>query len=258
MTLEELQKKAASGEKLAILTCYDASFATLCERAGIDALLVGDSLGMVLQGAKDTLGVTMQDMCYHTHCVARGAHTTPIIADLPYGSDRSPEEALRHAHELIAAGADMVKLEGNKTDVVSHLVAYGIPVCGHLGFTPQSVHELGGYKVQGRDPAGARQILKDAAELQLAGVSMLVLEMVPASLARQVTEIIEIPTIGIGAGPDCDGQVLVLQDMLGIYPGKTPRFARNFLSGSMSVQEALTAYVHAVKHHLFPTGEHSF
>lgn len=258
MTLAELQRMRARGERIAVLTCYDASFATLMEQAGVDVLLVGDSLGMVLQGGADTLGVSMQDMCYHTRCVAAGARDAYIVADLPYASDSTPAQALDNARKLSAAGARMVKLEGGKTEIVRHLVANGIPVCGHLGFTPQSVHALGGYKVQGRDAAGAQRILADALALQQAGAEMLVLEMVPAALARQVTQALAIPTIGIGAGPDCSGQVLVLQDMLGIYPGRTPRFARNFLPEAGSVQAALAAYVQAVKNREFPAPEHSF
>lgn len=258
MNLPFLEKITAQGEKIAVLTCYDASFATLCESAGVDILLVGDSLGMVLQGASDTLSVSMTDMRYHTQCVAKGARAIPIVSDLPFGSDLTPESALDNAHQLMAAGADMVKLEGDKNDIVRTLVAHDIPVCGHLGFTPQSVHALGGYKVQGRDAAGAQKILQDALNLQEAGASLLVLEMVPASLAQHITQSLDIPTIGIGAGADCDGQVLVLQDMLGIYPGKSPKFARNFMQGAGSVQAALTAYVQAVKNGSFPALEHSF
>lgn len=249
--------KAAS-EKIAVLTCYDASFAVLMEQAGMDVLLVGDSLGMVLQGSTDTLGVTMQDMQYHTRCVARGAKASLIVADLSVGSYRTPEQALENAKILLAAGAHVVKLEGGRTDVVRHLVANGIAVCGHLGFTPQSVRELGGYKVQGKDEAGAQKILNDALALQQAGACMLVLEMVPAALARHITAELAIPTIGIGAGAGCDGQVLVLQDMLGIYPGKTPKFARNFMSGVDSVQAALVGYVESVKDGSFPAAKHSF
>jgi 3-methyl-2-oxobutanoate hydroxymethyltransferase len=221
-------------------------------------LLVGDSLGMVLQGSTDTLGVTMQDMQYHTRCVAKGAKTSPIVADLPVGGDRTPEQALENAKLLLAAGAHVVKLEGGKVDVVRHLVANGIAVCGHLGFTPQSVRELGGYKVQGKDEVGAQKILNDALALQQAGACMLVLEMVPAALARHITAELAIPTIGIGAGAGCDGQVLVLQDMLGIYPGKTPKFARNFMLGSDSIQAALVEYVQSVKDGSFPAAKHSF
>jgi len=257
-TLASLQGMKTRGEKIAVLTCYDASFAALLEHAGVDVLLVGDSLGMVLQGAGDTLGVSMADMIYHTRCVAAGAKSTLIIADMPYHSDLSPEHALDNARRLLEAGAHMVKLEGRKTDIVGHLAAHNVPVCGHLGFTPQSVHQLGGYKVQGRDEASARQILEDAIALQQAGIGLLVLEMVPATLARQVSEQLAIPTIGIGAGADCDGQVLVLQDMLGIYPGKTPRFARNFLDGAASVQDALAGYVTAVKNGSFPAAAHTF
>lgn len=258
MNLSELQQMAARGEKIAVLTCYDASFATLMEQAGVEILLVGDSLGMVLQGSSDTLGVTMRDMEYHTRCVAAGTRSAMIVADMPVGSDLTPELALGNARLLVGAGAHMVKLEGNKSDVVHHLVKHGIPVCGHLGFTPQSVHELGGYKVQGRNEAGSQKIREDAIDLQQSGIDLLVLEMVPATLAKQVTEQLNIPTIGIGAGPDCAGQVLVLHDMLGVYPGKTPRFARNFMQGTGSVQAALAAYVQAVKSGTFPASEHSF
>lgn len=246
------------GEKIAMLTCYDASFAALMEASGLDMLLVGDSLGMVLQGASDTLGVTMQDMLYHTRCVAIGAKNTPIITDMPAGSDSSPESALDNARRLIDAGADMVKLEGDKFEVVQTLFSHGIQVCGHLGFTPQSVHELGGYKVQGRDEAGASKIKHDALELQKSGACMLVLEMVPAALAEEVTQQLSIPTIGIGAGADCDGQVLVMHDMLGIYPGKIPKFARNFLQDSNSAQQAFADYAKAVKAGSFPAAEHTF
>lgn len=258
MTLSELQTLHGRGEKIAVLTCYDASFAALCEAAGVDVLLVGDSLGMVLQGGSDTLGVTMRDMTYHTRIAAAGAKNSYIVADLPYGSDTTPAMALENARMLIAAGAHMVKLEGDKVAAVKLLVDHGIPVCAHLGFTPQYVRELGGYKVQGRDEAGARKILEDAVALDQAGAAMVVLEMMPAALARQITEHVDMATIGIGAGPDCDGQVLVLHDMLGIYLGKSPRFVRNFMVGASSVQDAVQRYVAAVKNGTFPTAEHSF
>lgn len=248
----------ARGEKIALLTCYDASFATLMADAGVDLLLVGDSLGMVLQGAGDTLGVSMDDMCYHTRCVAAGSRGIPIISDLPAGSDATPEIALANARALRDAGACMVKLEGAKPDVVRHLVAHDIAVCGHLGFTPQSVHALGGYKVQGRDAAGAQRIIDDAVALEHAGIGMLVLEMVPAALADRISRRLEVPVIGIGAGPHCDGQVLVLHDMLGAYPGKTPRFVRNFLAEQGTIQRALSAYVGAVKDGSFPAAGHGF
>lgn len=258
MNLTALQQMASRGEKIAVLTCYDASFAALCEAAGVDVLLVGDSLGMVLQGGSDTLGVSMRDMEYHTRATAAGANNSYIIADLPYGSDTTPEIALDNARVLMASGAHMVKLEGNKVEAVELLVRNGIPVCAHLGFTPQYVHELGGYKVQGRDEAGARKIMEDAAALEQAGATMVVLEMMPAALAKQITERSGMMTIGIGAGPDCDGQVLVLHDMLGIYLGKSPRFVRNFMAGASSIQEAVQHYVAAVKNGTFPTMEHSF
>ncbi|CAG0953939.1 3-methyl-2-oxobutanoate hydroxymethyltransferase [Methylophilaceae bacterium] len=261
MNLVTLQQMKAQGEKIAVLTCYDASFATLLENAGVEVLLVGDSLGMVLQGANSTLSVTLHDMQYHTRCVARGSRNAYIVTDMPFGSyQQSPEQALRNAARLMASGAHMVKLEGGAVmaETVRFLVQRGIPVCGHLGLTPQSVHQLGGYRVQGRDDAEAARLLQDAQALAEAGAGMLVLEMIPAALARQVTEAIRIPTIGIGAGVDCDGQVLVLQDMLGIYPGKSPRFTRNFMQGADSIQAAVEAYVQAVKSRAFPAMEHSF
>lgn len=258
MTLAELQAMNARGEKIAVLTCYDASFAATCEAANVDVLLVGDSLGMVLQGARDTLGVTMRDMAYHTRATAAGAKNTFIIADLPAGSDDTPALALANARELIAAGAHMVKLEGSKIAAVRLLVENGIAVCAHVGLTPQSVYELGGYKVQGRDADGARKILEDAVALDKAGAAMVVLEMIPAALAQQITEQVKMMTIGIGAGPDCDGQVLVLHDMLGIYLGKSPRFVRNFMQGAASIQDAIAHYAAAVKSGEFPAAEHSY
>jgi 3-methyl-2-oxobutanoate hydroxymethyltransferase len=258
MNLTALQQMAERGEKLAVLTCYDASFAALCEAAGVDVLLVGDSLGMVLQGSSDTLGVTMRDMEYHTRTTAAGAKNSYIVADLPYGSDTTPEIALQNARVLMAAGAHMVKLEGDKVATVQLLVKNGIPVCAHLGFTPQYVRELGGYKVQGRDETGARKIMEDALALDRAGAAMVVLEMMPAALAEQITAQVDMMTIGIGAGPECDGQVLVLHDMLGIYLGKSPRFVRNFMEGASSIQEAVRHYIAAVKNGTFPAAEHSF
>jgi len=258
MKLTDLQQMANRGEKIAVLTCYDASFAALCEAANVNVLLVGDSLGMVLQGGSDTLAVSMRDMEYHTRSTAAGAKNSYIVADLPYGSDTTPEIALENARVLMAAGAHMVKLEGGKVAAVKLLVESAIPVCAHLGFTPQSVHELGGFKVQGRDEAGARKIMEDAVALDRAGAAMVVLEMVPAALAKQITERVNMMTIGIGAGPDCDGQVLVLHDMLGIYLGKSPRFVRNFMQGATSIQQAVEHYVAAVKDGTFPAAEHSF
>lgn len=261
MNLHTLQQMAARGEKIAALTAYDASFATCCARAGVEVLLVGDSLGMVLHGADSTLAVTLHDMQYHTRCVAKGAEGAYIVTDMPFGSyQQSPEQAFRNASRLMAAGAHMVKLEGGKVmaDTVRFLVARGIPVCGHLGLTPQSVHQLGGYRVQGKDETQAATLLADARALAEAGAGMLVLEMVPAALARTITASIAIPTIGIGAGVDCSGQVLVLHDMLGIYPGKSPKFVRNFMQEASNIPQALELYVKAVKDKTFPTAEHSF
>jgi len=266
MNLGNLRQMHARGEKIAVLTCYDASFAALCEKAGVDVLLVGDSLGMVLQGASSTLSVTLRDMQYHTRCVAAGATKSYIVSDLPFGTyQQNPEQALRTSVKLMAAGAHMIKLEGGAPmlETVRFLVERGIPVCGHLGLTPQSVHQLGGYRVQGKDQKEAEQLLADAKALSDAGASMLVLEMVPASLAREVTESASIMTIGIGAGPDCGGQVLVLHDMLGIYGAgnpdhRTPRFVRNFMQDANSIEHAIRNYVQAVKDGTFPAAEHSF
>jgi 3-methyl-2-oxobutanoate hydroxymethyltransferase len=261
MNLLALQKMAKCGEKIAVLTCYDASFAALCESAGVDILLVGDSLGMVLQGESTTLPVTLHDMQYHTRCVAKGAKQAYIVTDMPFGSyQQNPQQALRNATRLLAAGAHMVKLEGGEVmaETVRFLTARGIPVCGHLGLTPQSVHQLGGYRVQGKTTEDAQRLLDDAKTLEQAGAGLLVLEMVPATLAQHITQAIAIATVGIGAGPHCAGQVLVLHDMLGIYPGKSPRFVRNFMQGADSVQQAVTNYVAAVKSAEFPAPEHCF
>jgi len=261
MNLFTLQQMADRGEKIAALTSYDSSFATLCESAGVEILLVGDSLGMVLQGGNNTLAVTLHDMQYHTRCVAKGSKTAYIIADMPFGSyQQSPEQAMRNAARLMAAGAHMIKLEGGDVmlETVEFLVKRGIPVCAHLGFTPQSVNQLGGYRIQGRSEEDAAQLLADAQGLQQAGASLIVLEMIPAELAKRVTAALNIPTIGVGAGIDCDGQVLVLQDLLGIFSGKSPRFAKNFMQGASSIQEAVANYVQAVKTQGFPAAEHSF
>jgi len=261
MNLVALQQMKQRGEKIAVLTCYDASFATLCENSGVEVLLVGDSLGMVLQGADSTLAVTLHDMLYHTRCVAKGARKAYIVTDMPFGSyQQNPQQALRNATRLMASGAQMVKLEGGTVmgDTVRFLVERGIPVCGHLGLTPQSVHQLGGYRVQGKTGQDAHRLLQDAKVLSDAGAGLLVLEMIPASLAKQITESVSMPTIGIGAGVDCDGQVLVLQDMLGIYTEKSPKFVRNFMHGAGSIQQAIKAYVQAVKTGEFPAAEYSF
>lgn len=260
-TLTALQTLRRQGEKIAMLTCYDASFAALLEAQGIDVLLVGDSLGMVLQGFETTLPVTLDDMVYHTACVARGAKLAFIISDMPFGTFQiSPQETFAHAARLMAAGAQMVKLEGGAEMVatVHFLTSRGIPVCGHIGLTPQSVHQLGGYRVQGKNADAAQRLIADALALQQAGAGLLVLEAVPAALATEITAQLTIPTIGIGAGADCSGQVLVLHDMLGIYPGKKARFVKDFMHGSDSIADAIKHYVTEVKKGSFPAAEHSF
>jgi 3-methyl-2-oxobutanoate hydroxymethyltransferase len=252
---------ARAGEKIAMVTCYDASFAALLEEAGVEVLLIGDSLGMVLQGSESTLSVTLADITYHTRCVARGSKRAFIIADMPFGSYQlSREQAFENAAILVAAGAHMVKLEGGDAmaEAITFLSRRGVPVCAHLGLTPQSIHQLGGYRVQGASDEAARIILRDAKILEEAGAGMLVLEAVPAQLAKAVTESIAIPTIGIGAGCDCSGQVLVLHDMLDVYPGRKARFVKNFLTGSDSIQHAVQRYVQEVKAKTFPGPEHCF
>ena len=251
----------SKGEKIAMLTCYDASFAALLEANGVDALLVGDSLGMVLQGHETTLPVTLDDMVYHTECLARGAKQAFIIADMPFGTFQiSPEETFAHTAQLMVAGAQMVKLEGGAAmvETVRFLTERGIPVCGHIGLTPQSVHQLGGYRVQGKESAAAQKLLVDAMALEQAGAGMIVLEAMPALLAAEITAALSIPTIGIGAGADCSGQVLVLHDMLDIYPGKKARFVKNYMQGANSIADAVASYVREVKAGEFPAAEHSF
>src|SRR3989338_4531299 len=260
-TLTTLQAMRDKDEKIAVLTCYDASFAALLEAQGVDVLLVGDSLGMVLQGHETTLPVTLGETVYHTECVARCAKQAFIISDMPFGTFQvSPQEAFAHIAPLMVAGAQMVKLEGGASmvETVRFLTERGIPVCGHLGLTPQSVHQLGGYRVQGKDSASAQKLLEDAVALEQAGAGMLVLETIPALLAAEITAQLTIPTIGIGAGAACSGQVLVLYDMLDIYPGKKPRFAKNFLQGAGSIAAAVKNYVAEVKAGSFPAPEHSF
>jgi 3-methyl-2-oxobutanoate hydroxymethyltransferase len=255
VTLHRLREMHARGEKIAMLTCYDALFAHVLDQAGVDVLLVGDSLGMVLQGHPSTLPVTMEEMIYHTGCVARGNTTAWIIADMPFGSyQESAEHALSNAVRLMQSGAHMVKLEGGgwTAAVVQYLVDRSIPVCAHLGFTPQSVFALGGNRVQGRDESAAARLLQHAEQLASAGAACLVLEMVPATLARDLTQKLPIPVIGIGAGSGCSGQVLVLHDMLGLTYGDAPRFVRNFLESGGSITDAVRRYVAAVKDGQFP------
>ena len=247
------------GEKIACLTAYDASFSALCDLAGCDVMLVGDSLGMVIQGNSTTLPVKIDDMIYHTRCVTKTSKRALVIADLPFMTYATPELAAQNAARLIQdGGAQMVKLEGAKIDVIEFLTTQGICVCGHLGLLPQFIHQLGGYKVQGKLAQAAEKLLADALAVQKAGATLLILECVPADLARQITENLTIPVIGIGAGNGCDGQVLVVYDMLGISTGKRPRFSKDFLSDTNSIESALKNYVQAVKNGEFPTAQHSF
>lgn len=261
-----------AGERIAMLTCYDASFAQLLDAAHVDVLLIGDSLGMVLQGKNDTLSVSIDEIAYHVRCVAAGTRYAMVVADLPFGSyETSPEQAFQSATRLMAAGAQMVKLEGGSwiAPTVEFLVSRGIPVCAHIGFTPQSVHALGGYRVQGRSSADAQRLEAAARDLADAGSSLVLMEMMPASLAATITAALAVPnakraavpTIGIGAGIGCSGQVLVLHDLLGISTGIRPRFSKNFLNGQPGVSgisDAIAAYVQAVRSGEFPAAEHSF
>jgi 3-methyl-2-oxobutanoate hydroxymethyltransferase len=262
VTLTELARLRAEGEKIAVLTCYDSSFAALLERNGVDVLLVGDSLGNVLQGHSSTLPVTLEQMAYHTACVARGANRPFLMADMPFGSyQESPAQAMRSAVALMAAGAQMVKLEGGAymAETVRFLVERGVPVCAHIGLTPQSVNQLGGYRVQGKTKAAAQLMKDDALALEQAGAALLVLEMVPSALAAEIGEsLTSMATIGIGAGVDCHGQVLVLHDMLGVYPGRKAKFVRNFMDGAASIDDAVRAYVKAVKSGAFPGPENCY
>jgi 3-methyl-2-oxobutanoate hydroxymethyltransferase len=262
ISLPRLNEMRSRGEKITMLTAYDATFAAVADAAGVDSILVGDSLGMVCQGLASTVGVTLKDMCYHVQSVVRGIQrvqgTTWVIGDMPYGTyHESPDQAMRSAVAIMQAGAHMVKLEGGgwTTETVRFLVERGIPVCGHLGLTPQTVHALGGYRVQGRGDSAA-VLRRDALALQEAGATMLVLEMVPAALAADLTQ--QLPTchtIGIGAGDGTAGQVLVMHDMLGINLGKNPKFVRNFMQGHSGVLDAMRAYVQAVKDGSFPVNE---
>jgi 3-methyl-2-oxobutanoate hydroxymethyltransferase len=262
ITLPELGRMKRDNEKIAMLTGYDASFAALEDRCGVDVILVGDSLGNVLQGKSSTLPVTMEHMVYHTECVGHMVDRAMCVADMPFGSyHESKEQAMRNAARLLAAGGEMVKLEGGEVmaETVHFLVARGVPVCAHIGLTPQSVHALGGYRVQGRGDEAAARMKADALALESAGAALMVLEMVPAQLAAEITLLLKAcATIGIGAGKDTDGQVLVLHDMLGVYPGKKGRFVRNFMEGATSIDDAVKAYVAAVKDGSFPAAEHTY
>ncbi len=260
-TQSTLLKMYEDSEKFTVLTCYDALFATILEDAGVDVLLVGDSMGNVLHGESTTLSVTLADMIYHTRCVARGSNKAFIMTDMPFGTFQvSPELAFENACKLIAAGAHMIKIEGGHimAETIKFLTQRGIPVCSHIGLTPQSIHQLGGYKLQGADTTTAKQLSQDAKILEKAGANMLLMEMVPAKLAKKITQSASIPTIGIGAGADCSAQVLVLHDMLGLYQGKKARFVKDFMADANNIQEAITNYVLAVKAGQFPNKEHEF
>ena len=258
-TIRTLRESKRGKKRFACITSYDASFARVAEEAGIEVILVGDSLGMVLQGHASTLPVSVADICYHTGCVSRATSLPLVIADMPFMSYATAEQALANAASLMQAGAHMVKVEGGEwlTGTISLLEERGIPVCGHLGLTPQSVNSFGGFVVQGRDPAKARKILEDAIALEAAGASLLVLECIPRDLAAEITARLEIPVIGIGAGAATDGQVLVMHDMLGLNP-KPPRFVRNFLTDGRDIRAAFEAFANAVRDGSFPQDEHSF
>jgi 3-methyl-2-oxobutanoate hydroxymethyltransferase len=262
LKLGDFGKMRAAGDKIASLTCYDSSFAALLDRAGVELILVGDSLGNVLQGHSSTLPVTIDHMEYHTACVTRGRQRAFVMTDLPFGSyTESPSQAMRNAVRLMAAGAQMVKLEGGAflAETVRFLVERGVPVCAHIGLTPQSVHQLGGYRVQGSTGDAAERMKSDALALEDAGAAFCVIEMIPAALGAAITaSLSRMATIGIGAGPDCSGQILVLHDMLGLYPGKTARFVKNFMPGAGSIEEAVSAYVREVKAGSFPAPEHCY
>ncbi|NOY63715.1 MAG: 3-methyl-2-oxobutanoate hydroxymethyltransferase [Gammaproteobacteria bacterium] len=261
VTLNTLAKMKKSGEKIACLTAYDATFTAVLEAADIEVILVGDSLGMVIQGVATTLPVTVDEMIYHCRCVARARKRALLIADMPFMSYSSPAQALENAARLMKeGGAQMVKLEGggDQSEVVRALARNGIPVCAHLGLRPQSFYKMGGYRVQGRDAAAAQSIVDDAQALQLAGADLLLLECVTTAVAETVVATTEVPVIGIGAASSCAGQVLVLHDILGITPGKRPRFCKDFMLGADSIQGAVERYVAAVKSGAFPAAEHTF
>jgi len=260
ITVNSLQDMKQKGEKIAVLTAYDATFARVLDDANVDVILVGDSLGMVLQGGETTLKVTVSDMIYHIRLVKQGCKRAMIIGDMPFMSYATPAQALGNAARFVAeGGAEVIKLEGGAMfiDTIKCIVDHAIPICGHLGLTPQSIHKLGGYHVQGRNKSDAEQIFSDAKILEDAGVSMLVLECVPHRLATKITKALTIPVIGIGAGSQCDGQVLVLHDMLGLTE-PAPKFSKNFLEQTTSIKDAIKAYVEAVKGKNFPAEEHQF
>ena len=262
VTVPGLRAMKAEGRRIVMLTAYDASFAWQLEAAGVDVALVGDSLGMVIQGHRSTLPVTLDHMVYHTRIVARGLNATLLVADLPFMADRDVAHMLDAGARLVGeGGAAMVKVEGAATHVldgIEALTVRAIPVCAHLGLTPQSVHKFGGFRIQGREHEAAERLVKEAQAVEAAGAAIVVLEGVPTALGQRITEAVSIPTIGIGAGPHCDGQVLVLHDMLGVTPGKRPKFSKDFLAGRDSVAAAIAAYVQDVRNGAFPAPEHGF
>ncbi|RUO75174.1 3-methyl-2-oxobutanoate hydroxymethyltransferase [Idiomarina seosinensis] len=260
MTIAKLQKMKQQGQKISSLTAYDASFAKLMTEQGVDFMLVGDSLGNVVQGLSSTVPVTMDDMVYHTQLVRRGAEQAFVIADMPFMSYATSEQTYRNAAELMQAGANMVKLEGGHwlIETIQGLTTRGVPVCAHLGLLPQSVNVLGGYKVQGKQQQQADDTLAQALELEQAGAQLLVLECIPAALGKRITEALSIPTIGIGAGPDTDGQILVMHDMLGMNSDYLPKFAKNFLAETGSLSGAFSSYVEQVQRGEFPAAEHCY
>lgn len=260
VTVSGLLKKKQAGEKITSLTAYDASFAKMFDEQGIDALLIGDSLGMVLQGEDDTLPVTVDDIAYHTKSVRKGTHRAFVIADMPFMSYATPEQTYGNAAILMAAGASMVKMEGGSwlCDTIAGLNLRGVPVCGHLGLTPQSVHVFGGFKVQGRGNEQAQKLVEEAKALEVAGIQLLVLECVPTSLGKLISETLTIPVIGIGAGKDTDGQILVMHDMFGISANYMPKFSKNYLVETGDMRKAVAQYIDDVKRGTFPSAEHSF
>ena len=260
VTVSSLLAKKQAGEKITALTAYDASFAKLFDEQGIDVMLIGDSLGMVLKGDDDTLAVTVENIAYHTQSVRRGTDRAFVIADMPFMSYANPNATYENAAKLMAAGASMVKLEGGTwlAESITGLNQRGVPVCGHLGLTPQSVHVFGGFKVQGRDEDKAQQLLEDAIALERAGIQLLVLECVPTSLGKKVSEALTIPVIGIGAGNQTDGQILVMHDMFGVSANYMPKFSKNYLSETGDLRQAVSQYIEEVQSGAFPSSAHSF
>ncbi|WP_336291546.1 3-methyl-2-oxobutanoate hydroxymethyltransferase [Aeromonas dhakensis] len=260
ITTTNLLKMKQEGQRITAITAYDATFAKLFDDEGAHVLLIGDSLGMVLQGGQDTLAVNMDEMVYHTRCVVRGTTNALVVSDMPFMSYATPEQTYQNAARLMAAGARMVKMEGGDwlCDSIRHLTRNGVPVCGHLGLTPQSVHVFGGFKVQGRDGFQAQEIYRQALELQAAGIQLLVLECVPTSLAERISKALRIPVIGIGAGPATDGQILVMHDAFGITSGYVPKFTKNFLAETGDMRAAIRLYVKQVSEGTFPGPEHCF